>query len=142
MKFSLFSGRNESRRGSARRKPSFGALPGRGKRLGFESLEDRRLLAIDALGQAGVGLFIALDVNRDHHVTPVDALLIINELNAQRSARGRQCGSQLKYCRRFANGLGRYGRFVDRSAGRQSIGRQRRLHDYAVGRAAGDQPAQ
>jgi Calx-beta domain/Dockerin type I domain/SdrD B-like domain len=85
MKFSLFSGRNRSRRGSARLKSSFGASPWRARRLGFESLEDRRLLAIDATVQVGGDLFSRFDVNRDHHVTPVDALLIINDLNANGS---------------------------------------------------------
>jgi len=81
MKFSLFSDRSKSRRGSASRRPSLSAARGRVKRLGVESLEDRRLLAIDALGQAGGGLYSRFDVNQDHHVTPVDALLIINDLN-------------------------------------------------------------
>ena len=49
-------------------------------KLFFESLESRRLLAADLL------LFQnpiePLDVNLDRHVSPVDALAIINELNA------------------------------------------------------------
>lgn len=48
----------------------------RGKRLRVESLEQRRLLA----GDTTVGLS-QMDVNHDGQVTPLDALLIISDLN-------------------------------------------------------------
>ena len=39
-------------------------------------------MAIDAAVQVGGDLFSRFDINRDHHVTPIDALLIINDLNS------------------------------------------------------------
>ncbi len=81
MKFSFFSGRNKSRGRSRRRNQLLTTPLGRSRRLGFESLEDRRLLAIGAAVQGGLNDYLRFDVNGDHRVTGADALTIINDLN-------------------------------------------------------------
>ncbi len=59
----------------------------RGRRLHLESLEGRRLMAADLQFH---NQLIAEDVNRDFHISPVDALLVVNALNgrARNSASG------------------------------------------------------
>lgn len=51
------------------------------RRLQMESLENRQLLAAD-LGLAYHNYLIAEDVNQDFKVTPLDALVVINAINA------------------------------------------------------------
>ncbi|MBI2826467.1 MAG: hypothetical protein HYX69_17455 [Planctomycetia bacterium] len=72
MKISFFRRRNQ---GSVHRGRQ-GSAPVRSRRLRLESLEERALLAADS-----VISFSPMDVNRDGGVTPIDALLIISDLN-------------------------------------------------------------
>lgn len=63
--------------------------PSRNGRLGIESLEDRRLLAIDSVAPFS---FSRNDVNRDGIVSPADVLRLINDINANgaHAAKGAQ----------------------------------------------------
>lgn len=49
------------------------------RKLTIESLESRRMLAVDV---AAVAELFSMDVNVDGEVSPIDALLVINHLNA------------------------------------------------------------
>ncbi|MEZ6110255.1 MAG: dockerin type I domain-containing protein [Pirellulaceae bacterium] len=64
-------------RGGQLREQGRGRWPRR--KLAVESLESRRLLAVDV---AAVAELFSMDVNIDGEVSPIDALLVINHLNA------------------------------------------------------------
>ena len=67
-------------RPALRRKKSARRPDHRRLRLLFEPLEDRRMLAVDWRNPVD-----SLDVDADHFIAPLDALLVINDLNANGS---------------------------------------------------------